>query len=154
MGQYIAFCRATSNSTANTEDTFLDLAAPSGQAFELKRIRVTCATAASDTNIRVKIARKSAIGAGSTAATEVKKNPLDPAPLVVATMKNTTSTYAAGTITDTIDDAINFNARGMYEWVARDDQDMIVSASAGIIGVNIFVSAVSILVNVTMEWME
>lgn len=154
MGAYSIFVRATTNSTANTEDTAIDLDAPAGQSFALYRARVVCQTAALDNHFRAAIKRKSAIGSGSTTGTEVKLNPIFPTPLVVATIKNGTTAYGAGTITDTIDDAIQFNSRGTWEWVARDEDDMIWSGDGGILGLNIFNSAVSIAFAAVLYWKE
>jgi hypothetical protein len=154
MAQYIGFVEATSNSTLNTEDTFFEIDLPAGQIAKIKRVRVSFNTAAQDGICRILMCRKSATGAGTTAAlTEVKKDPLSPAALAVGTIKSTTNTWAAGTKTDTVDD-VAVNTRGIFEWVARDDQDYIVTDSGGIFGVNLFVSIASIKCKVTVEWIE
>jgi len=154
MAQYIGTVTATSNGTANTEDTFIEIDAPASQIAKIKRIRVSHQTAAQDGSTRIKLCRKSATGAGTTAAmTEVKKNPLAPAALCVGTLKSGTNTWAAGTITDTIDE-IQVNQRGIWEWVARDEDDYIVLESGGIFGVNLLSSAISIVIRVTIEWVE
>jgi hypothetical protein len=153
MAQYICTVQATTNTSINTEDTFMDLEAPASFAFKVKRIRVSHNTAASDSNTRIKIFRKTAIGAGSVGGTEVKKNPLSATPQVVATVKNGTSTYAVGTTTDLIDE-VQVNGRGIWEWVARDDDDMIIPTAGDFIGVNILNNTASIIVKVTMEWIE
>lgn len=131
----------------------MDIDAASATVIKVVRIRVSHNTAASDSNTRIKIYRKTAIGAGSTSGTAVRKDPLAPASTSAVTVKNGTSTYGAGTVTDTIDE-IQVNGRGVFEWVARDDQDMITAASGGIIGVNILNNTASIVIKVTMEWIE
>lgn len=150
------FVRATSNSSANTEDTFIDIDAAANQVVKLVRVRVSCQTAALDNQYRVKICRKSASGAGTTAAgTEVCLDGTHTAAAQAATtIKSGTNTFAAGTITDTIDDAIQFNSRGVFEWVARDENEKIKSAAGGIIGINIFNSAASIATAVYAVWEE
>ena len=154
MGQYIGNVQATSNSSANTEDTFIEIDMPASTIAKIKRIRVSFNTAATDANCRIKLLRKSATGAGTTAAmTEVKKDPLAPAATAVGTLKSGTNTWAAGTVTDTIDE-IQVNTRGIWEWVARDDQDYIVLESGGLFGVNLLVSSASIICKVTLEWIE
>ena len=153
MGQYICTVQATSNSSVNTEDTFMDIDAAANEVIKVKRIRVSHNTAASDSNTRIKIFRKTAIGAGSTAGTIVRKDPLAAATNSAATVKNGTSTYAVGTTTDLVDE-VQVNGRGIWEWVARDADDMIIAASGGIIGVNILNNTASIVIKVTMEWME
>ena len=156
MTYFSCTVRATSNSSANTEDTFIDLDAASNAIVKLVRIRVVpTATTAADNTIRVKIARKSAIGSGSTGGTEISLNGAHTAAAAtVATIKNGTSTYGAGTITDTIDDAINFNQRGTWEWIARDDNEKISTSAGGIIGVNCFASAASQTLAVYVVWEE
>lgn len=154
MAQYIGNVQATSNSTINTFDTFIEIDAPASTIAKIKRIRVSFNTAASDANCRIKFCRKSATGAGTTAAmTEVKKNPLAPAAVCVGTLKSGTNTWAEGTITDTIDE-VQVNCRGIFEWVARDDDDMIVLESGGLFGVNIANNTASIVTKVTLEWLE
>jgi len=154
MAQYIGFVSATTNTSVNTEDTFIEIDMPASTIAKIKRIRVSHNTAASDSCTRILLCRKSATGAGTTIAmTEVKKNPLAPAALCVGTIKSTTNTWAAGTKTDTLDD-IQVNGRGIWEWVARDDDDMIVLESGGIFGVNIMNNTASIILKVTIEWVE
>lgn len=153
MANYICTVQATSNTSTNTEDTFVDIDAAASTVIKVYRIRVSHNTSASDANTRIKIFRKTAIGAGSTTGTIVRKDPLAPASTSAATIKNGTSTYAAGTTTDLVDEA-QVNARGIYEWVARDDSDMITAASGGIIGVNILNNTASIVIKVTIEWIE
>ena len=154
MPQYIGNVQATSNSTANTFDTFIEIDLPASTIAKIKRIRVSFNTAASDANCRIKLARKSATGSGTTAAmSEIKKNPLAPAAVAVGTIKSGTNTWAEGTIVDIIDE-IQVNCRGIWEWIARDEDDYIVTESGGLFGVNLAVSSASIVCKVTMEWVE
>lgn len=149
------FVRATTNSTANTEDTFIDIDAAANQVIKLVRVRVVCQTAALDNHFRVKIARKSATGSGGVAGTEVCLDGTHTAAAAAATtIKTGTTAFGAGTITDTIDDAIQFNSRGTWEWIARDDNEKIKSAAGGIIGINLFNSAASIASAVYAVWEE
>lgn len=154
MPQYTAHVRATTNATADTEDTFIDLDAPASQSCRVKKIKVSSPTTTSqDANIRVRLCRKSAIGTTSGSFTEKEKDVFSPTALVVATVKTGTTAYTAGTITDVLDD-VNFNARNRFEWIARDYDDMIVVDSDGIFGVNIAASIASVTINVTVEWEE
>jgi hypothetical protein len=154
MAQYIGWVAATANSSANTVDTFIEIDLPASQIAKIKRIRVSHTLAAQDGQTRIILCRKSATGAGTTAAmTEVKKNPLAPAALAVGTIKSGTNTWAAGTITDTLDE-IQVNTRGIWEWVARDEDDYIVTTSGEIFGVNIACSVASMTIKVTIEWVE
>lgn len=154
MGQYVCTVSATTNSSGDTEDSFIDLTPASGRTIKIKRIRASVNTASDDSRYRIKVIRKSAPGAGSTTGTIVKKDPLNsPTASTTAQVKNGTSTFAAGTAVDTIYDA-NFNGRATWEWVARDDEDFIVSNTAQIVGINLLCSAASKVVHVTVEWRE
>lgn len=154
MPYYAVFVRATTNSTANTEDTFIDIDAAANQVVKLVRLRIVCQTPALDNQYRGAIKRKSASGSGGVAATEVPLDPNNIAAQAAATIKTGTTAFGAGTITDTIDDAIQFNSRGVFEWVARDEYEKIRSAAGGIIGINLFNSAVSIASAVYAVWEE
>lgn len=153
MSVYTIKVNATTNGTIDTKDAFVDLDAPASQAFKLTRYKISVRTPASDARLIVQVLRKSAIGAGSVAGTEVRKDPLAPAPLVVATIKSGATNYAVGTIVDTLDE-FSMNGRAIYEWVPRSDDEMITSASGDIIGINIECDTASILVDVTVEWEE
>lgn len=153
MGVYTIKVNATTNVAVNTKDAFLDLDAPVGQAFRLTRLKFSVRTPASDARLIIQVLRKSAVGAGGIAGTEVEKDPLSPAPLVVATVKNAAVAVAVGTIVDTVDE-FSMNARAIYEWVPRSDAEKVTSASGDIIGINIECDVVSILVDVTAEWEE
>lgn len=154
MPYYSIFVRATTNSAANTEDTAIDIDAAANQVVKLVRLRIVCQTAALDNQFRGKICRKSASGSGGVAGTEVLLDPVNLAAQAATTIKTGTTAFGAGTITDTIDDAIQFNSRGTYEWVARDEDEKIKSAAGGIIGINIFNSAASIAFAMYAVWEE
>lgn len=154
MGQYCCQVSATSNSSADTEDSFLDLTPAAGRVIQIKRIRVTIQAQGNDARWRIIVKRKSAQGTGSVAGTIVKKNPnLSPTASTTAQVKNGTSTFAAGTAVDTIYDD-SFNGRSSYEWVARDDEDFIVSNTAQIVGVNLICSDTSKIATTLVEWRE
>lgn len=153
MPRYTSLVNATSNSSGGTEDTFIDIDAAASQVFKVYRIRVSINTAASDGRTQVRVYRKTAIGSGSTTGTIVKLDPLTPASAAAVTIKNGTSTYASGTTGDKLMEA-QFNNRGVFEWVARDTEDMIRSGSGDMIGVNIVDSANSIITVVEVWWEE
>lgn len=153
MSTYTIKVNATSNVAANTKDAFVDLDAPVGQAFKLTRVKLSVRTPASDARVIAQILRKSAVGAGGVAGTEVEKDPLGPPPLVVATIKSGATAVAVGTVVDTVDE-FSMNGRAIYEWVPRTDAEKITSTSGEIIGINLEADVVSLLIDVTVEWEE
>lgn len=148
MPRYVANVVATSNSVADTEDTFIDLTAAASTSLILKRLKVSTKTAAKDDRIRIKILRKSASGAGSTAGTAVPLRALAPSATVGVKVKNGTSAFAAGTSTATLDE-IELNGRATLDIPCEYE-----SATAGIIGVNVIRSDTSVETSVTCEWEE
>ena len=148
MAKYVAVVSATSNSSANTDDSFIDLTAAASNTLILRRVRISTQTAATDDSIRIRIYRKTASGAGSTTGTAVRVRPLAPAATVGVKIKNGTSTFATGTTTDQLTD-IQLNGRSVLDMPVEFE-----SASAGIIGVNIARSNTSVVTNVFVEWEE
>lgn len=146
--RYIATVVATSNSSADTEDTFIDITAAASTTAIVKRVKVSTKTAAKDDRIRVKIARKSASGAGSAAGTAVPLRALAPTATAGVKVKNGTSSFAAGTITATLDE-VELNGRATLDFPCEYE-----TATAGIIGVNIIRSDTSVETSVTVEWEE
>lgn len=153
MGVYTIFVNATANAVADTEDAFIDIAAPASVSIFLTKVKISVRTAASDARVNYRILRKSAIGAGSAAGTEVQARPLSPAPVSVATIKNAAVAYAAGTVTDILDDQ-SMNARSVVELVPREGREFWETDAAQIVGVNILSSVASLLVDVTVTWEE
>lgn len=154
MAEYIARVQATSNSSANTEDEFVELRAAASTGFLLKRVRISCATAGSDVDITARIASLASGTAGSgTAFTPLKKRPTAPAATTACTVKTTTTALALGGTPATLEQ-VDVNGRSVWEWVPRGDEEYIDSGSAGIITIAIKVSAVSIVLDVTVEFEE
>lgn len=154
MGQYLTIVSATTNSSGGTSDSFIDITPAASRIVKIIRISATVNTASDDSRYNLQVCRKSAQGAGSTAGTIIKKDPLMSASSASSTqVKNGTSAFAAGTIVDTIMSP-NFNGRAGFEWVARDEEDMIVSNTAQIIGINIICDQASKVVNARLEWRE
>lgn len=153
MAQYYTTVNATSNATANTEDTFIELLPPSAVALILKRIRVSFTGTPADNATRIRVKRVSAAGATGTGGTIVKKRPTSPAAVSTSTVKNGTTAFTVGTLVDTLLDA-STNQRGIYEWVARDEDDYIVSNANQRVSVTISSSVLSIVHTVEAEWEE
>ena len=157
MPQYIANVQATSNTSANTLDTFIEITAPSGVQFKVKRFRVAFGdgtqTAGVDNHFAFRTVRKSVAGATGSTFTAIKKNANVGASGCTVKVKNGTTAFSVGTVTDTID-IVAINGRMVYEWIARDDDDMIVVAAAGIFGIHLQSAVASQLFTVSCEWME
>jgi hypothetical protein len=160
MAQYVANVQATSNTSINTEDTFIELKAPASVTIKVKRVRVGfsdgTATAGVDNHFRVKLARwDTTTGGSATTFTPIARNANAPASILTsAKIKNGTTALALGTTNVTIVDLISVNGRALYEWLARDDDDMIVVKAAGLFAVVIQSAVASQLFTATCDWVE
>lgn len=151
---------ATSNGTINTEDTFVELAL-SNVAIRVKLVRVRLgdgtATAGLDNDYRVRLVRKTAAGTGGTGGTEVRKQQAADTPDVVATVKNGATNFTTATLGDIVDTVVK-NGRETFEWIAKDEDDAIIThpttASGNIFAVLIQSAVVSQTFQVTVEWDE
>lgn len=163
MAQYTTNVSATSNSTANTADVFVELKAPSAIQIKIKRVRVGfsdgTATIGVDNYFMVKLYRWDTTTAGSsTAFTPVLRNANLPISVLPASgsckIKTTTTALALGTTNVTIVDQISVNGRALYEWLARDDDDMIVVKPASCFAVVLASGVVSQKFTVTVDHLE
>lgn len=151
MAQYTTNVQATSNSVANTDDVFVELKAPSAITIKVKRVRVGfsdgTATAGVDNHFRIKLMRWDTTTAGtSTAFTPIKRNANAPISVLPASgsckIKSGTTALALGTTNVETVDIVSPNGRALYEWLARDDDDMIVVKPASCFAV-VLASAVT-----------
>jgi hypothetical protein len=161
MAEYSLTVNATSNTTINTDDVFVELGAASGVQFRVKRVRVGYGdgsqTVGLDNHFKIKLYRWDVTTGGtSMAGVIVKKNPLSPAAVTTAKTKNTTTALALGTTNLEILDNINPNARAIYEWIARDEDDYYWSkaGTAGFFAIVIASAVTAQKFQVTVEWME
>ena len=152
--------QATSNATGGTEDEFIELDAPTGVGFFLKRVRVSCNTPNSDVDITPRITQDSSRGTGGVTATIVKKRPTAPAPQTLALIKTGTTVFSLGTVTNTVDQT-NLNGRAVYEWIPRGNEEYVDSGpgatptvATGTIAIIVKVSSASTVLNLTAEWEE
>lgn len=158
MGEYAVTVNATSNSSTNTADTFVEL---SGVILGIKRIRARLgdgtATAGVDNDWLLSIVRKTAGGATGTGGTAVRMNKMGAAAGATVTVKNGTSAFTTATIDQTIDTAV-VNGRAIFEWVARDEDDIyrnhITLGSGGMLGVTIASPVASQKFQVTVYYVE
>lgn len=153
MAQYYTTVNATSNSTATTEDTFIELLPPSGVALILKRVRVSFTATPADNAFRVRVKRVSTAGATGTSGTIVKKRPTSPAAVTTSTVKNGTTAFSVGTLVDTVLDAAT-NTRGVFEWLSRDEDDYIVSNTNQRIAITGASTAASNVATFEADWEE
>lgn len=140
MAQYTTNVQATSNATLNTEDVFVELKAPAGVTIKVKRVRVGysdgTATIGVDNYFRVKLARwDTTTGGSATTFTPVPRNANFTAATATCKIKTTTTALALGTTNIVVVDLISVNGRALYEWLARDDDDMIVVKPASLFSV-------------------
>ena len=157
LPEYSVTVNATSNSSANTEDTFVEL---SVGTLNVKRVRVRFGDgtlAEADTQFRVRLVRKTAGGATGTAGTAVRMHQMDRTSGATVTVKNGTAAFSTATLGDIVD-TIVCNHRAIFEWVARDDDDMIQThitlGSGGMFAVLLQSATVSEKFQVTVNWEE
>lgn len=158
MAQYTTNVQATSNTTINTADVFVELKAPTGVTIKIKRVRVGfsdgTATAGVDNYFMVKLYRWDTTTAGTGTFTPIARNGNAPAAVATAKVKQTTTAMALGTTNVTIVDQISVNGRALYEWLARDDDDMIVVKPASLFSVVIASGVASQKFTVSVDHVE
>jgi hypothetical protein len=152
MGQFIVEVSATTNSVANTEDAFIEIAGATGTGFFLKRVRISTYTPASDTVITPRIVAYSsgAASGGSSAGTLNKKRTISPAATSTAYVKNGTTNFPLGTVSTTYDQT-NVNGRAIWEWIPRGNEEYIDSGALGVLAIVVKCSAASVVINATAE---
>lgn len=150
MPKYSTNVSATSNSTPSTEDSFIELTAAASSQLKVQKFSMTMESAASDDIVSWRLVRKSAAGATGSAFTPVKKDGQTRASSATAKVKNGTSAFTTGTITDVCDQG-SFNGRGGYEWIPRKADEEWICAGSGIIGLVISCSAASKVLRVNMD---
>jgi hypothetical protein len=153
MAQYSVTVNATSNTSVSTEDTFIELFPPSAVSILLKRVRVALTTPALDTQVSLRVTRASAAGATGTAGTIVERRPNGPASVTTVNVKNGTSAFTVGTVVDTLFKT-SFNGRGLFEWVARDERDIIESGANQRLNIIVQSGTASTVMNVDCDWEE
>ena len=159
MAQYTTNVQATSNSSANTPDIFVELKAPAAVTIKIKRVRVGysdgTATAGVDNHFLIKLMRWDTTTAGTaTTFTPIKRNANAPAPVATCKIKTATTACAAGTTNVETLDLIAPNGRALYDWLARDDDDMIVVKPASLFSVMLQSSVVSQKFTVSVDHVE
>jgi hypothetical protein len=160
MTQYTANVQATSNSSANTDDLFIELNPTSGLTFKVKRIRCGysdgTATAGVDNHFKIKLQRWDTTTAGSSSAftAVLRDKSTGRAAITTVKIKNGTTALAAGTGNVETVDIISPNGRALYEFLARDDDDMIKVKASQLFGIVLASPVVSQKFTVSCDWVE
>lgn len=176
----VAGVTATSNSTANTQDLFLEIGGTTVATLKVKRVRVGFGSgtqsAGIDNSFLIQFYRYdtstagapssltySPDGAGSSTSTSglsagsfwTSRNPnygtTVPAGLTCK-VKNGSTALVIGTTDVQIVDQIAPNGRALYEWLARDDDDMILTIPAAYFAVALTSNIVSQVFTVTVDF--
>lgn len=127
MAQYQVLVNATSNATANTEETYIEILPPANVSVILTALRLSLPhTTVLDVPCEIRVLRTSTGGATGTSFTPTKTRVASPASVSTVVVKNGTNAFTVGTIVDQLR-RIAFNSRGVIEWVARDEYDKIES---------------------------
>lgn len=186
MVQHIAGVTATSNSSANTQDLFLEITSPTAGTVKVKRVRCGFGSGAQsagvDNNFLIWLYRYNTTTAGSPTALNFSpggtftlgsagNNPVSaggvagsiwtarnantavtvPAGMAVK-VKNGTTGLVIGTTNVQIVDEISPNGRALYEWLARDDDDMIVTQPADCFGIALSSNVASQVFTITCDF--
>lgn len=159
MVQYTINVQATSNSSTNTDDVFVEITAASGKQFKVKRVRASFSdgtdTAGVDNHFRVKLYRWDTTTGGTSASfTPVPRNQNSAAAASTVKIKSGTTALALGTGTVTIVDTLTPNGRAMYEFLARDEDDKVIVKTAGLFAVVIASPVVSQHFSVSVDFEE
>lgn len=160
MATYIIQVQATSNTSANTYDSFIEcVSGAATTSFFLTRVRISVATVSSDTVTTAKIVLNTGVGATGTSYTPVPKRATAPSATTVCKVKNGITAFSVGS-TLSIFDQVNINGRAIWEWVPRSEDEKYDSntaqgtAAKGYIAIACSVSAASVVLNVTAEIQE
>lgn len=154
MAQYRVAFSATSNTSGGTEDTWLEIFPPANVSVTIKRLLIgSLDTTVSDGYILPRWRRASTAGSGGTAATIIKLRPESPDSVCTVTRKVTTVAFSIGTSVAEITVSC-FNARGIWEWVARDADDKVSSDVNQRISLLLRTQAASHDLTVQCDWEE
>lgn len=153
----MATVNATSNATLNTEDTWIEIFPPAGCSVRIKRVRLSFAQTGtiSDVAARLRVLRTSAAGATGTSFTPVEKRVAGAASVSTVNVKNGTTAFSVGTaVANSVMLDVAVNTRGIFEWIARDEDDYMYSDVNQRIVITLRVNVASYLCNVECDWIE
>jgi hypothetical protein len=158
MVEYSVGVNATSNTTINTEDTFVELSAV---IIKVKRVEVRLGdgtgTVGLDNDFRVRLVRKTAGGATGTSGTAVRIKQEDRTSGATVTVKNGVTAFTTATLGDIIYTQ-TVNGRALFQWMPRDEDEIIQThstlGSGGMFAVLIQSAVVSQKFQVNVLWAE
>lgn len=120
MPEYVVEVNAPSNTTVNTEDTFVEINGYVVIKKVIVRLGDGTETAGVDNNYRVRLVTKTAVGATGTGGTENQhKSKDDRAAGIATTVKNGATAFSVGTVSTVLEQAIR-NGRETYIWEEED----------------------------------
>jgi len=151
MPRYRVVVSATSNGSANTDDTFVELLFAAASGGWIKRVRVSCVTAASDTITTIKMVLNSAAGATGTAGTAVRLNSTTRATADTPLIKNGTNAFSVGTTTSTFEN-VTINSRSYWEWIPTKPEEELFILGGAYFAVVLQDSGTSQVHKVTVEY--
>jgi hypothetical protein len=166
MVQYVVGCTATSNSSANTQDAWIELQAPSGMMIKIKRVRVGFGSGTQSAGVdnhfllqfyRYTTSNSTVNAAAGSLFTQRSPGNAKASQLTTVKVKNGTTAFTLGTGTVQLVDQISINGRALYEWLARDDDDMIFTtgaAAAECFAIAITSNVASQVFTATIDWIE
>ena len=155
MPQYIYTAKGVVSSTsAGSEDVAITIkGVPAASTVVwVKRIQVSAHTP-NDNRISIRGYLTTSTVSGAVATTAVPKNPLFKAGDASVFIKATTTASPVPTVFSSLFEA-NFNARGVWEWIARDELDYYITYPSTYFTLSQLSTSASVTTDVTVEYIE
>ena len=155
MAQYIFTAKGIVTSTgAGSEDVAVSIKGvpAASTVIWIKRIQVSAHTP-NDNRISVRGYLTTSTVSGAVATVSIAKNPLFKAADASVFAKNTTTASPVPTVFSSLFEA-NFNARGVWEWIARDELDYYITYPSTYFTLSQLSTSASVTTDVTVEYIE
>ena len=155
MPQYIYTAKGVVTSTsAGSEDVAITVKGvpAASTVIWVKRIQVSAHTP-NDNRISVRGYLTTSTVGGAVATVAVPKNPLFRLGDASVFIKPTTTATSTPTVFASLFEA-NFNARGVWEWIARDELDYFITYPSTYFTLSLLSTSASVTADVTLEWIE
>ena len=145
---------AVTSTSAGSEDVLITVkGVPAASTIiMLKRIQVSAHTP-NDNRISVRAYLTTSTTAGAVATVAVAKNPLFRIGDASVFVKNGATAASTPTVFASLFEA-NFNARGVWEWIARDELDYFSTYPSTYFTLTGLSTSASVTVDCTLEWIE
>jgi hypothetical protein len=175
MAQFTVGLTATSNSSINTQDLWIEIGGTTAATLKVKRVRAgygsglqsagidnsflvqfytyNTTTGGAPTTLTLPTSNSSVNSASGNlfATRNANYGTTVPAGLTVK-VKNATTPLVLGTTSVQLQDQISPNGRALYEWLARDDDDMIVTTPAHFFAVALAAATASQVFTMTVDF--